>query len=105
MYVSTLMIMGTTKDFHITASDSDFRSVRLGDINLLSIISEDDVVEYRVIQKHSGRARIERFVTGRRRTHHAKIFPSQEIFTLIRYEGRDFAQVRVFLRPAQRTHF
>lgn len=68
----------------------------MGDINLLCSVSEADIIEYCAVRhrKRSGRVRIERVVTGRTKTYHANIFGSQNVFTLVAYEGEGFARVR-----------
>ena len=73
-------------------SAPEFRSIRLGDIHLLSYVGERKIVEYHAVRrkKHSGTVRV---VTGRTRVHHARIFPSQDVFTVVEYEGCNFARV------------
>ncbi|KAF7320699.1 MFS general substrate transporter [Mycena chlorophos] len=66
-------------------SDEDFRRIRLGDINLLKLIHEVAIVDDAVTRHREdspGRA-----IIGVRKTYHAKIFPSSELFTVMSYEG------------------
>ncbi|KAJ7199996.1 hypothetical protein GGX14DRAFT_401003 [Mycena pura] len=69
----------------------EFRSIRLGDIHLLSYVGERKIVEYHAVRrkKHTGTVRV---VTGRTKVHHARIFPSQDVFTVVEYEGCNFAR-------------
>ncbi|KAJ7220859.1 hypothetical protein GGX14DRAFT_676254 [Mycena pura] len=103
---SDVTITGGTFNVNITNSvsssalDDEFRSIRVGDINLLSCIGENELVEYHVVQrkKHSGIVRVS---TGRRRIHHARIFPSPDVFTVFEYEGSDFAKCKTVAEEQQ----
>ncbi|KAJ7050638.1 hypothetical protein C8F01DRAFT_1377404 [Mycena amicta] len=70
-------------------AQDDFRSICMGDINLLSLVKEDDITESRFVVniKHPGRVHLQRVLIGTRKTYHAKIFGSQDIFTVMAYEG------------------
>jgi hypothetical protein len=65
-------------------------------VNLLSYIGEDDIIEHRIVRhrKRPGRVHRQKVVVGKRKAYHAKIFGTQDSFTVIAYEG-DFAEVRV----------
>ncbi|KAJ7050653.1 hypothetical protein C8F01DRAFT_676319 [Mycena amicta] len=67
----------------------DFRTIRRGDINLLSLVKEDEVVENRVVihRKRAGRVHCQKVHVATRKTYHAKIFGSQDVFTVMAYEG------------------
>ncbi|KAJ7869850.1 hypothetical protein B0H13DRAFT_1896472 [Mycena leptocephala] len=73
---------------------TDFRSIRRGDINLLSCISEEDIVENLIVQhpRRSARTSHVRAVTGRKKMYHARIFRSQDSFTVVAYEQSDFSK-------------
>jgi hypothetical protein len=75
---------------------SDFRLIRLGDLNLLKEVATHNIVEYREVQRKRTGALIRRVpeVVGARKTHHARIHGSQEIFTAVVYESSDFEKVR-----------
>ncbi|KAJ7062234.1 hypothetical protein C8F01DRAFT_1230658 [Mycena amicta] len=67
----------------------DFRTIRVGDINLLSLVKEDDILENHVVlhQKNPGRVHRQTVCVATRKTYHAKIFGSQDVFTVMAYEG------------------
>ncbi|KAJ7458109.1 hypothetical protein FB451DRAFT_1563992 [Mycena latifolia] len=82
---------------HYTAEPvEDFRTVRKGDINLLKYISTDTLEEYRVVQhgKHPNRLRRVRVVVGTQEIYHARIFGSQDTFTVYEYSGFNFSQFK-----------
>ncbi|KAJ7050649.1 hypothetical protein C8F01DRAFT_1377415, partial [Mycena amicta] len=70
-------------------AQQDFRTIRMGDINLLSVVKEHDVIEEHVVvnRKRPGRVHRQTVHIGTRKTYHAKIFGSQDIFTVMAYEG------------------
>src|ERR1700761_831545 len=70
----------------------EFRFIRRGDINLLSYVGENEIVEYRAVRR-KGRSGTVRVVTGTRETYHARIFPSQDTFTVVKYNGSSFTKV------------
>ncbi|KAJ6577592.1 hypothetical protein B0H19DRAFT_1062185 [Mycena capillaripes] len=75
-------------------STLDFRSIRLGDINLISFIGEDDVVEGHVLRREeTDHAYPVRVASGKRKIYHARIFGSQDTFTLFSYHGVNFAEL------------
>ncbi|KAF7314663.1 MFS general substrate transporter [Mycena kentingensis (nom. inval.)] len=67
----------------------DIRRVRVGDINLLALVKENGIFEYRVIQhpKRPGRVHKYREQKGVQRVYHAKVFPSSDLFTVMTYDG------------------
>ncbi|KAJ7050645.1 hypothetical protein C8F01DRAFT_1177707 [Mycena amicta] len=67
----------------------DFRTIRIGDINLVSLVKEDDVMENRVVVHRKRRARVHRqqVRVGARRMYHARVFGSPDIFTVVEYTG------------------
>ncbi|KAF7358107.1 hypothetical protein MVEN_00858800 [Mycena venus] len=77
--------------------DADYRAIRVGDINLLSLVTENEIFEHRVVRhrKRPGRIRREWVVTGRRQAYHARIFGSQEVFTAVVYEDVDFSSLKL----------
>ncbi|KAJ7068675.1 hypothetical protein C8F01DRAFT_619093 [Mycena amicta] len=72
-----------------TEAQEDFRTIRVGDINLLSLVQEENIVENRVVlhRKRPGRVHCQKVHIATRKTYHAKIFGSQDIFTVMAYEG------------------
>ncbi|KAJ7218479.1 hypothetical protein GGX14DRAFT_595027 [Mycena pura] len=69
----------------------DFRFIRPGDINLLSCVGKSDIVEYHAVRR-KGRSGTVRVVTGTRETYHARIFPSQDTFTVVKYQESSFGK-------------
>nr|GAT54857.1 predicted protein [Mycena chlorophos] len=69
--------------------EDDYRRIRLGDINILKLVSEVELIEDRVIRrrKRRGRENTVKVVVGRQKAYHAKIFGSPDIFTVVAYEG------------------
>ncbi|KAF7334923.1 hypothetical protein MVEN_02242000 [Mycena venus] len=69
----------------------DFRVVRIGDLNLLSSIGSDTVVAYRPVSMgtDTDRPRRRRTVIGQRKIYSARMFGSQDLFTVFIYEGLD----------------
>ncbi|KAF7320561.1 hypothetical protein HMN09_00140100 [Mycena chlorophos] len=80
--------------------EDDYRRIRLGDINILKLISEVELLEDRAtrLKKRHGQANTVKVVVGLQKTYHAKIFGSTDIFTVIAYEG-DLTQWRRKLSP------
>ena len=54
-------------------------------------MGKDEIVEYRAV-RHKGRFGTVRVVTGTRETYHARIFQSQDTFTVVKYNGSNFAK-------------
>ncbi|KAF7333370.1 MFS general substrate transporter [Mycena venus] len=77
--------------------DADYRTIRVGDINLLSLITEEDILESHVIRhrKRPNRIRRQLVITGRKKAYHARIFGSQDVFTAVVYEGIDFSSLKL----------
>ncbi|KAJ7050629.1 hypothetical protein C8F01DRAFT_1177657 [Mycena amicta] len=71
-----------------TEHQEDFRTIRVGDINLISLVNEGDVLESRIMVHRKRPARVHRreVCVGVRKVYHAKIFGSQDIFTVMVYE-------------------
>ncbi|KAF7320576.1 hypothetical protein HMN09_00141900 [Mycena chlorophos] len=69
--------------------EEDYRRIRLGDINILKLVSEVELIEDRVIRrrKRRGRENTVKVVVGLQKAYHAKIFGSPDIFTVVAYEG------------------
>ncbi|KAJ7050731.1 hypothetical protein C8F01DRAFT_677944 [Mycena amicta] len=68
----------------------DYRSISVGDINLLSSVGDMAIVEDRRMVQHkkpSQRVRSVRVVTGKRSVYHARIFGNQDTFTVVAYES------------------
>ncbi|KAJ7242700.1 hypothetical protein C8J57DRAFT_1477395 [Mycena rebaudengoi] len=81
-------VHANTNDSH----ESDFRHVRLGDLNLLNEVATQAIVEYQEIpHKRTGvvKPRVPE-VVGVRRIHLAHVIGLQEDFTAVVYEGSDF---------------
>ncbi|KAJ7840922.1 hypothetical protein B0H14DRAFT_2783815 [Mycena olivaceomarginata] len=77
--------------------DTDYRTIHVGDINLLSLITEEDIVENRVVEhrRRPNRIRLQRVIAGRKKAYHARIFGSQDVFTAVVYEGIDFSSLKL----------
>ncbi|KAJ7218451.1 hypothetical protein GGX14DRAFT_390220 [Mycena pura] len=80
--------------------DEEFRSIRPGDINLLSQVGKKEIVEHRAVWR-KGRSGTVRVVTGTRETYHARIFPSQDTFTVVKYEGSSFPKWKTDIEERQ----
>ncbi|KAJ7218442.1 hypothetical protein GGX14DRAFT_560781 [Mycena pura] len=83
-----------------SAPDEEFRFIRRGDINLLSYVGENEIVEYRAVRR-KGRSGTVRVVTGTRETYHARIFPSQDTFTVVKYKGSGFTKWKTDIEERQ----
>jgi hypothetical protein len=79
----------------------DFRSIPLGDLNLLSEVGKADIIEYRDVRRQKTGALIRRVpvVVGRQRIHQARIFGSQEMMTAVIYDGPGFEKVTPIFSP------
>ncbi|KAJ6578856.1 hypothetical protein DFH09DRAFT_1310824 [Mycena vulgaris] len=76
------------------SDESEFRTIRLGDLNLLTEVGKQNIVEYYDVRRKRTGAFIRRvpIVIGVRRMHRAQIFGSQEIFTAVEYDSSQFEQ-------------
>ncbi|KAF7344689.1 Reverse transcriptase-RNase H-integrase [Mycena venus] len=75
--------------------DEEFPCVRLRDLIFTSYIGKDDIVEYRTFKRprrHDGIHPVR--VVGSQEIHHARIFRSQDIMTVVVYRGGKFAELR-----------
>ncbi|KAJ7435014.1 hypothetical protein B0H11DRAFT_2257702 [Mycena galericulata] len=84
----------------------DFRTIRLGDLNLLHEISKQNIVDsYQVIRRKRTGAVIRRVpaVSGRRTIYQARIYGSSEEVTAVVYEGSDFEKASFLGFVPQRT--
>ncbi|KAF8218338.1 hypothetical protein K438DRAFT_1796691 [Mycena galopus ATCC 62051] len=77
--------------------DADYRTIRVGDVNLLSLITEEYILETRVVRhrKRPNRIRRQLVITGRKKAYHARIFGSQDVFTAVVYDGIDFSSLKL----------
>ncbi|KAJ7218496.1 hypothetical protein GGX14DRAFT_28085 [Mycena pura] len=80
-----------SQNLYQSAPDEDFRFIRPGDINLLSCVGKSEIAEYHAVRR-KGRSGTVRVVTGTRETYHARIFPSQDTFTVVKYKGSSFSK-------------
>jgi hypothetical protein len=74
----------------------DFRSICVGDLNLIECIVTDDGVACQVLQRRKSSAPVRRLRigAGNRRVYHARIVGCQDtIFTAVVYDGPYFARV------------
>ncbi|KAJ7331088.1 hypothetical protein DFH08DRAFT_815170 [Mycena albidolilacea] len=71
---------------------SDFRSIPIGDLNLLAEVGSTDIIEYQDMRRQKTGALIRRVpaVVGKRQIHQARVFGSQETMTVVIYNGHDF---------------
>ncbi|KAJ7018873.1 hypothetical protein C8F04DRAFT_1149750 [Mycena alexandri] len=90
----TFNIVGHPRD---PEDDADYRTIRVGDINLLSLVTEEDILESHVVRhrKRPNRIRRQLVITGRKKAYHARIFGSQDVFTAVVYEGIDFSSLKL----------
>lgn len=72
-----------------------FHSIRLGDLNLLTEIGMEDVVEYRDVRRRRTGALIRRqqFTVGTRRIYQAQVLGNPRSLTAVIYQGTDFEKV------------
>ncbi|KAJ7214399.1 hypothetical protein GGX14DRAFT_392429 [Mycena pura] len=63
---------------------SHFRSIRVGDIDLISFVGEDNIVEHRVVRRWNRDRRV-RVITGRREIYHAQIVGNHRTFTVFNH--------------------
>ncbi|KAJ7220785.1 hypothetical protein GGX14DRAFT_389177 [Mycena pura] len=87
-----LTIKGGTFNFSPTISaepDEDFRRFRLGDINLVKQVTEKEIKETHLVQhrKRPGRVKRIQIRVGFERAHHAKIWGSDDMFTVVLHHG------------------
>lgn len=75
----------------VTAPLSDFRTIRMGDLNLLQEVGKQHLVEYHdVLRKRTGAVKRRVAAVVVRRINRARIYGSQEIVTAVLYESSDF---------------
>ncbi|KAF8148532.1 hypothetical protein K438DRAFT_948987 [Mycena galopus ATCC 62051] len=76
---------------HDPGFSRDFRSIRLCDLNLLSEIGKQEIVEYHEVRRRKTGAlvRRDRDVVGTRRIYQARVLGRQEILTAVIYQGID----------------
>ncbi|KAJ7637458.1 hypothetical protein B0H17DRAFT_1149472 [Mycena rosella] len=77
------------------------------DLNILSEIGKEDIVEYREVRGRRTGALIQRLsrVVGSRRIHQVRLFGSQETMTAVIYEGPDFETVTSLFHRGRRFHY
>jgi hypothetical protein len=85
----------------------EFRSIRLGDLNLLSEVGKEDVIEYRDVRRRKTGALVQRvkIVAGTRKILQVRIFGSQETMTAVIQDGPDFEKEGGYFRSFISTHF
>ncbi|KAJ7462951.1 hypothetical protein FB451DRAFT_1404111 [Mycena latifolia] len=66
---------------------SDFRSIRLGDLNLLKQVGAVQTLKSDVIDRRGEMSVVRNVVVGTRRVYRARIFGSQDPMTAVVYEG------------------
>ncbi|KAJ7686393.1 hypothetical protein B0H17DRAFT_1204294 [Mycena rosella] len=72
---------------------SDFRTIRLGDLNLLTQMGNEEALTSDVVERR-GAALVQRKVTaGTRKIYRARIFGNQDPMTAVVYEGSQFGKV------------
>ncbi|KAJ7642565.1 hypothetical protein B0H17DRAFT_1148786 [Mycena rosella] len=69
---------------------SDFRSVRLGDLNLLTQTGNEDELTSPVVERRGPRLVRRKVIVGTRKVYRARIFGSQDPMTAVLYEGSQF---------------
>ncbi|KAJ7626491.1 hypothetical protein B0H17DRAFT_1151001 [Mycena rosella] len=66
---------------------TDFRSIRLGDLNLLTQIGDEEALTFDVVERRGPRLVQRRAIVGTRKVYRARIFGSQDPMTAVVYEG------------------
>ncbi|KAJ7657554.1 hypothetical protein B0H17DRAFT_1213466 [Mycena rosella] len=66
---------------------SDFRSIRLGDLNLLTQIGNEEELTSGVVEQRGPRLVRQKVIVGTRKVYRARIFGSQDVMTAVVYEG------------------
>ncbi|KAJ7174093.1 hypothetical protein C8R43DRAFT_635402 [Mycena crocata] len=84
---------------------SDYRTIRPGDLNLLTEIGKEDIVEYHEVRRQRTGALVRRHkvIVGTRRIHQARIFGNPERVTVVVYKGPQFDKWKA--EAEQREHF
>ncbi|KAF7300140.1 MFS general substrate transporter [Mycena kentingensis (nom. inval.)] len=90
---NSVTINGGTFNLGREEPQEDFRRIRVGDINIIGLVGEWKLEKFHI--SPGRRARVVRTEVGTRQAFHAKIFGSQDIFTVVQDEyddERDIAQ-------------
>ncbi|KAJ7633947.1 hypothetical protein B0H17DRAFT_1280434 [Mycena rosella] len=69
---------------------SDFRSIRLGDLNLLTQMGNEEELISSVVKRRGPRLVRRKVIVGSRKVYRARIFGSQDPMTAVVYEGSQF---------------
>jgi hypothetical protein len=82
----------------IPMSSSDFRTIRMGDLDFLEEVGKEDIVEYREFRRRRTGTVVRRIpvVVGARRIYRARIFGVPDTVTAVVYDDPNFESVRVY---------
>ncbi|KAJ7657550.1 hypothetical protein B0H17DRAFT_1213463 [Mycena rosella] len=69
---------------------SDFRSIRLGDLNLLTQMGNEEELTSDLVERRGPRLVRRKVAVGTRKVYRARIFGSQDVMTAVVYEGSQF---------------
>ncbi|KAJ7444665.1 hypothetical protein FB451DRAFT_1413063 [Mycena latifolia] len=74
----------------IDSPGPDFRSIRLGNLNLLTQLGKEETLKCDVVERHGETDVVRKTVVGTRRVYRARIFGSQDPITAVVCEGSRF---------------